>query len=69
MDPTVEFTGTFGDGIDGLARIRTFSWKEAHQVLMVNVEHFRRPLANSKACPLCGDSDESLFHCFSECKY
>lgn len=51
---------------DGPKRVRAFLWIAAHQVLMTNSERYRRHLALSPICAICGIHPESQFHNFRD---
>lgn len=54
-------------GNGGPERVRLFLWKVARKLLMVNTERTKRHLTPNPLCPVCGDTEEYLFHCFRYC--
>ncbi|CAA0816163.1 Polynucleotidyl transferase- ribonuclease H-like superfamily protein [Striga hermonthica] len=51
----------------GPQRIRQFMWLVANNRLMTNSERFRRYLAPSPTCELCGAAPETLLHTLRDC--
>lgn len=53
---------------NGTERIRTLLWKLGHGTVLTNVDRQRRQMATSGLCPICSATDESLLHCFRDCR-
>lgn len=52
----------------GTERIRTLLWKLGHGTLMTNAERQRRMMTSCNICPNCNLHEETLFHCFRDCR-
>ncbi|CAA0834018.1 Unknown protein, partial [Striga hermonthica] len=53
----------------GPQRIRQFMWLIVKERLLTNGERFRRHLAESAACELCGSAQETILHCLRDCPH
>ncbi|CAA0812774.1 Unknown protein [Striga hermonthica] len=52
---------------EGPQRIRQFLWLVAKGRLLTNCERFRRHVAASPCCELCGGHEESIIHALRDC--
>lgn len=43
-------------------------WKLGHENVLTNMERKRRMMTPSSVCPNCNEEDETLFHCFRDCR-
>lgn len=48
-------------------RVRVFIWLAANQVLMTNVERYRRHLCDSSLCSVCKSGEETILHILRDC--
>lgn len=52
----------------GAERIKILLWKLGHGSLMTNMERKRRKMTTDSICPICNEANETLFHCFRDCR-
>ncbi|CAN1245871.1 hypothetical protein LINGRAPRIM_LOCUS3052 [Linum grandiflorum] len=50
-------------------KILFFLWRCAQNALATNYNLARRNCTTSRACPICHESEETIFHCLMSCPH
>lgn len=50
-------------------RVRVFLWQVVHQIIMTNVERYRRHISASALCQVCNGGEETIIHVLRDCPF